>query len=84
MKKILSNLEGFQYSMSLDLKMGYYHIPLSKNKSNLCKIILPWGKCCYKNLPMGVANLLDVFQKKMNDLFHGFESLRAYIDDLLI
>ena len=33
---------------------------------------------------MGVANYRDILQQKMNDLFHGFEFIRAYIDELLI
>ena len=64
--------------------MGYYHIRFRKNASNLCTIILPWGKYRYKRLPMGVANSPEIFQQKMNNLFHGFEFIRAYIDDLLI
>ena len=70
--------------MSLGLNMGYYHIQLRENASNLCTIILPWGKYRYKRLPMVVANLPDIFQQKMNDLFHGFEFIRAYMDDILI
>ena len=35
--------QGFQYSMSLDLNMVYYHIRISKGASSLCTIILPWG-----------------------------------------
>ena len=33
---------------------------------------------------MGVTNLPDIFQQKMNNLFHGFKFICAYIDDLLI
>ena len=33
---------------------------------------------------MGVANSREIFQQKMNDLFHGFEFIRACIYDLLI
>ena len=33
---------------------------------------------------MEVENSPDIFQQKMNYLFHGFEFIRAYIDDLLI
>ena len=40
--EMLLELEGFQYAMSLDLNMGYYHIRLRTNASNLCTIILPW------------------------------------------
>ena len=36
-------LEDFHNATSLDLNMGYYHIQLSENTSNLCTIIIPWG-----------------------------------------
>ena len=64
-------LEGFHYAMSLDLIKGYYHIWLSKNTSNLCMIILLWGKYHYKRLPMVVSNPSDIFQQKMNYWFIG-------------
>ena len=64
--------------------MGYYHIRIRKNTSNLCTIILYWGKYRYKRLTMRVSISPDIFQQKMNDLFHGFEFIRAYIDNLLI
>ena len=82
--EILLELEGFEYAMSIDLKMEYYHIQLSKDASNLCKIILPWGKYRHKCLPMGVANLPNILQQKMNDICHEFEFIRAYIDELLV
>ena len=81
---MLLKLEGFQYATSLDLNMVYYHTRFSENASNLCTIIFSMGKYRYKCLPMGVQNSPDIFQQKMNDLFHGFEFIRAYIDDLLI
>ena len=33
---------------------------------------------------MGLCNSPDIFQEKMNELFHGLEYVRAYIDDLVI
>ena len=68
MPKILEmilNLEGFQYATSLDLNMGYYHIHLRDKASNMCTIILPWGKYRYKRLPMGVSNSPGIFQEEM-------------------
>ena len=38
--EMLLKLEGFKYDKSFDLNMGHYHIRLSKNASNLCKIII--------------------------------------------
>ena len=70
--------------MSLDLNMVYYHIRISKNASILSTIILPWGKYRYKYLPMGVTNSPEIFQQKMNNLFHGYEFIRVYIDNILV
>ena len=33
---------------------------------------------------MRIVDSPDIFQNKMNYLFHGFEFIRAYIDDILI
>ena len=46
----LFNLEGFQYATPMDLNMGCYGIRLSNQASNLCTIIIPWGKYKYKRL----------------------------------
>ena len=83
-REIILNLEGFQYATSLELNMVYYHIRLSDQASNLCTIILPWGKYKYKRLPMGICNSPEIFQEKMNKIFRGFEFIRSSIDDLLI
>ena len=40
--EIILKLEGFQYSKSLYLNMGYYHIRIIENASNLCMIIILW------------------------------------------
>ena len=47
-------------------------------------MILPWVKYRYKRLMMGVANSPEIFQQRMNDLFHEFEFICAYIDEILI
>ena len=75
--EMLLKLESFQYATSHDLNMVYYHTRLNKNASILCMIIIPWVKYCYKRLPLGISDLPDIFQQNMNDLFHGFEFIRA-------
>ena len=70
---MLLNLEIFKYATPLEYNMGYYHISLKEETSNLCNIILPWRKYCYKRLPMGVSKSPDIFQEKMNEMFCEFE-----------
>jgi hypothetical protein len=81
---LLQRLEGFQYATAIDLSMGYYHIPLDKESSQLCTTILPWGKYQYLRLPMGIKNSPDVFQAIMQDLLGDLEYVQVYIDDILI
>ena len=51
---------------------------------NLCTIILPSVKYCYRLLTMVISNSPDIFQQNMNDLSQGFYFIHAYTDDLLI
>ena len=81
---MLLKLEGYAFATSIDLNMGYYHIRLSPESSKLCTIVLPFGKFEYLKLPMGLCNSPDIFQEKINELFQGFEEVRAYIDDILL
>jgi len=70
--------------MALDLSMGHYHIPLSENCQKLCTTVLPWGKCRYKRLPMGISSAPDIFQHTMQDILGDLDFCRVYIDDVLI
>ena len=81
---MLLKLEVFQYATYLDLNMVYYHIQLTKDANNLCKIIIPREKPHYKPLPMGVSNSLDILQQETNYLFQAFGFICAYIDKLLL
>ncbi len=80
---VLQELEGFTFTMALDLNMGYYTIRLDPDASRICTIIFPWGEYSYKRLPMGIAGSSDIFQSKMSELMESQDYVRAYLDDLL-
>ena len=56
----LQQLEGFKYATSLDLNMGYYHIRLSPESSQMCTIVTEFGLYKYNRLPMGVSCSLSL------------------------
>ena len=70
--KMLLKLDGFQYAMSLDLNMVYYHIRITEYASNLCTIINPFGKYNCKRPPMGLDNSPAIPNQKINNLFQEF------------
>ena len=81
---ILQKMERFKYATAIDLRKGYYHIPLDKPTQRLCTTVLPWGKYSYERLPMGIATSPDIFQKAMNDIFGDLPYVLVYLDDILI
>jgi len=83
MQDMLLNLEGFQWATSLDLNIGCCHVRLDPASKQLCTIVLPFGKCEYQAIPMGLCNSLDIFQEKMSELMDGLAFVQTYIDDLL-
>ncbi len=41
---IMQQFQGFTFATSLDLNMGFWHIPLDEVSSEMCTIVMPWGK----------------------------------------
>jgi hypothetical protein len=70
---MLFNLEGFKYTTSLDLNMGYYHIELSPDSKKLCILVMPFGKYEMQKLPMGLCNSPNIFQEKVSTLMEGLK-----------
>ncbi len=57
---------------------------LSNDAKKLFTITTPFGKYEYNRLPMGVNVAPDIFQERICQLFDEIESVRAFIDDLLV
>ena len=64
--------------------MGYYTVSITPGSRDLTTIVTEFGKFRYKRLPMGLCCAPDIFQSKINELLGDLDSVRAYIDDVLI
>jgi len=80
----MRSLDGYSFCTVLDLDMGYWTFALSRSAQKLCTIVLPWGKYCYKRLPMGLSVAPDVYQERMAQIFADMPHIRVYLDDILI
>jgi transposase InsO family protein len=81
---IFARIDGFRYATALDLIMGFYQVRLTERASKLCTIVLPWGKYCYRRLPMGLLVSPDVFQSRMNQILGDLPFVIVWIDDILV
>ena len=80
----MQQLEGFQYSTSLDLNMGYYTIRLPPASQYMTRIVTEFVKFRYNRLPMGMCSSGDIFQAKVDDPLGNIESVNTYINDILV
>ena len=83
-EEIRSKLSGKQYFSVLDLKDGFYQVPLDSDSSKLTTFSTPFG--CYKflRLPFGIKSAPEFFQKTNYKNFGDIENVVIYFDDILI
>ena len=68
----------------LDLKCGYWQLPLDEQSSYLTTFNTPKGRYRYNVMPFGLNCANEMFQKKMTQAFEGCEGARIMFDDILI
>ena len=81
---LLQDIGQYNYVTAIDLSMGYYHMVLDDELSDMTTFMLPWGLYKYKRLPMGLNISPDVFQERVSRIFGHMPGVRVYMDDILI
>ena len=81
---IFSKLNGATYFAMLDLRAGYYHIPLDKPSIPKTAFNSPIGKYEYIKEPFGLAQAPAYFQELMTGILKDFNFAIAYLDDIII
>lgn len=81
----LDRLSGKSYFTSLDLKSGYYQIPMAEGSKNLTAFVTPDGHYEYTRMPFGLINAPAVFQHMINKALgkNRYNLALPYMDDLL-
>ena len=81
---IFSKLNGATYFTTLDLHIGYHHIPLDKSSIPKMAFNLPFGKYEYVKVLFGLAQAPAYFQELMTGILKDFPFAIAYLDDIVI
>ena len=79
---ILRKITGCSFFTKLDISMQYYTFELTEQAKEMCRIITPFGKFQYNVIPMGVKQSPDFAQEVMEDVFHDFQDVKVYVDDI--
>jgi putative transposase len=80
-----ARLAGAFVFSTLDLRMGYHHISLSKEAQQKSAFVTPQGKYEFKRVPFGLAQAPAYFQMMINHTLEGLGAFAfSYLDDILI
>lgn len=81
----LDRLHGSCCFTSLDLRAGYYQIPVSEKSKHLTAFVTNAGQYEFNRMPFGLANAPSVFQRLINKVLGPVKNIAAvYLDDVLI
>ena len=83
----LDKLQGARVFSTLDLKNGFFHVPVEESSQKLTAFIVPDGHFEFLKVPFGLCNSPTVFQKFINAALK--DSIQegivlTYMDDLIV
>ena len=84
MADLASSLDGCKIFSKLDLRKGYYQIPV--HPAHICKtaVITPFGLWEFTRMPFGLKNAGMSFQRMIDRALQGLPFIFVYLDDILI
>jgi hypothetical protein len=79
-----SRLHGCSIFSKLDLRKGYYQIPVQEKDIHKTAVITPFGLWEFQWMPFGLRNADQSFQRFMDEVLSGLDFAFCYLDDILI
>ncbi|CAF4537482.1 unnamed protein product, partial [Didymodactylos carnosus] len=85
-EELLSRIGGSKYFTKLDLKSGYFQIPIQEKDKEKTAFITQDGLWEFNVLPQGVMNGPPTFQRVLHNLIGNgrWDYVVVYLDDILI
>lgn len=84
--ELIRAVEGSRYFVALDLRHGYWQIPMAEESKKYTAFACHMGLYEFNVLPFGLTNSAATFQRIMNNLFIALrhKGVLVYLDDILI
>ncbi|CAF4955322.1 unnamed protein product [Rotaria sp. Silwood1] len=85
-EELLNRLGGHSWFTKIDLKSGYYQIPIHPADKSKTAFITQDGLYQFQVLPMGLMNAPPTFQRVMNNIigYNRWDYILVYLDDILV
>ncbi|CAF3283177.1 unnamed protein product [Rotaria sp. Silwood2] len=85
-EKLLQRLGGHTWFTKLDLKSGYFQIPIQNREKEKTALCSQDGLYQFEVLSMGLMNAPPTFQRVMNNIigYNRWDFVVVYLDDIII
>jgi len=82
----LNALTGSSWYSTLDLRCGYYNIPIVEEDKDKTPFVTRSGCFCFSVMPFGLTCAPSVFQRLMDLALSGlsYQSCLVYLDDVIV
>lgn len=83
---LLDKLTGSQYFTTLDLKAGYWQIPIAEQDKQKSAFVTSDGLFEFNVLPFGLSNAPATFQRTINSILGAlrWDMCLVYLDDIIV
>ena len=83
-EEVATRLCGAKCFSLLDVRNGFWHVPLDEDSSLLTTFNTPFGRYRWTRLPFGISSAPEVFQRKMYEVIEGLHGVEVIADDFLV
>lgn len=86
-EEVIDKLENSRVFTSLDLKNGFFHVPMDPKSTKYTSFVTHEGQYEFLRVPFGLSNSPSVFQRYIYSVFRNLirsNTLIVYMDDLVI
>ena len=81
---LLPELSRAQVFSVVDIKNGFWHVPLDDESSKLTTFATPWGRFRWLRMPSGISPTPEEFQRRLNEAIEGLDGARTVADDIIV
>ena len=81
---IAPKMAGCTVFSTLDAASGFYQVPLAEESMKVTTFMTPFGRYCFRRLPMGISLGPEVFQTKMRELLADLDGCETIMDDTIV
>ena len=84
MEDLSAQLAGKKVFSKLDLRKGYYQVPVAAKDVPKTAVITPFGLFKLLRMPFGLRNAGPSFQRFMDKVLQGLDCIFVYLEDILV